>query len=140
MRALQIASEFTYPATAITSASTPVLLVAANVGSVFGGQEAVPGEDIAFSSSGSGVIAIELEGVTTTVGDTVNVQSSVNYYSTAGAAATYQTVKTVTLPALTTKSKTIFVDRALLGEAVRISITALGSVGVGTVSVYLLTT
>lgn len=138
MRAIQICSEFTYPATAITTASAAVLLAAANVGSVYAGQEATPGEDMAFPTTGSCVAAIELEGVTSTAGDTINVQASQNYYAVSGSSPTYVTTKTATLPALTTKSKTIFLDRVGLGEAVRISITAVGAIGVGTVSAYLL--
>lgn len=139
MRALQIVSEFTYPVTAITSPSSAVVLIAAEVGSQLPlGDEAVPGEDMGFPSSGSCVVAVELEGVTAPAGDTINIQTSNNYYAQLGGSPTYATVKTITLPALTTKSKTIFVDRVPLGEAVRLSITAAGTTGVGTVSAYLL--
>ena len=138
MRALQLLSEFTYPTTATTSNANAVVFTAANVGSVFGGQESVPGEDMGFPSSGSGVVAIELEGVTAAAGDTINVQVSNNYYLDSGSGETFTTVKTVTLPALTTKSKTIFVDRVPWGEAVRLSITTTGVTGVGTVSAYAL--
>jgi hypothetical protein len=138
MRALQLLSEFAYPATATTSNANAVVFTAANVGSVFGGQESVPGEDMGFPSSGSGVVAVELEGVTAAAGDTITIQVSNNYYLDSGSGETFTTVKTVTLPALTTKSKTIFVDRVPWGEAVRVSITTTGATGAGTVSAYAL--
>jgi hypothetical protein len=139
MRAKLLVSEFAYPTTATTSNSTPILLTAANVGSVYGGQAAVPGEDMGFPSSGSAVVAVELEGVTCAAADVINIQASTNYYADSGAGETFVTTGTTgALSALTTKSKTIFVDALSLGEAVRISITTNGVTGVGTVSAYLL--
>lgn len=138
MRALQILSEFAYPTTATTSNSNAVVLTAANVGSVFGGQAAVPGEDMAFPSGGTPVVAVELEGVTAAAGDTINVQVSNNYYLDAGSGETFVTQKTITLPVLVTKSKTFFLDRVQMGEAVRLSITTTGTTGLGTVSAFLL--
>lgn len=138
MRALQILSEFTYPTTATTSNSNAVVLTAANVGSVFGGQASVPGEDMAFPSGGTPVVAVELEGVTAAAGDTINVQVSNNYYLDAGSGETFVTQKTITLPVLVTKSKTFFLDRVQMGEAVRLSITTTGTTGLGTVSAFLL--
>jgi hypothetical protein len=138
MRALLLVSEFTYPTTATTSNTTPILLTAANVGSVYGGQSAVPGEFTVFSSSGSGVCAIELEGVTSAAGDTIAVQVSNNYYADSGSGESFTASQTYTLPALTTKSKTIFLDKVNFGEAVRLSITTTGTSGAGTVSAYLL--
>jgi|GEM_PF-5256194 len=139
MRALQIVSEFAYPATATTSASSAIVLTAGEIGTQLPlGDEAVPGEDMGFPSSGSCVCAVELEGVTSNAGDTVNVQTSNNYYANLGGTPTYATVKSVTITGLTAKSKTLFLDRAPLGEAVRISITTTSTAGAGTVSAYLL--
>lgn len=141
MRALSIVREFTYPATAITSNSSAIVLTATEVGTQLpDGDESVPGEDMGFPSSGSGVVVVDLEGVTSAAGDTINVQTSNNYYANLGGSPTYATVKTITLPALTTKSTAYYVDRCPLGEAVRISITATGTTGTGTVSATILTT
>ncbi len=139
MRALLLASEIAFTANSTTH-STPILLVAAAIGSVFAGDEAVPGEDMGFPSSGNAVVAIELEGVTSGSGDTIIVESSQNYYSDSGSGETFTTVATFTPGALTTKSKTAFLDRVPLGEAVRISTISTHTAGTGTVSAYLLST
>ncbi|MDE2098507.1 MAG: hypothetical protein KGL39_14735 [Patescibacteria group bacterium] len=139
MRAKLLANELAVPATATTAYSTPVLLTAANVGSVYGGDEAVPGEDLAFSSSGSGVVAVHLEGATFAAGDTVFVQVSNNYYADGGSGETWTTVATATPGALTTKSKPLYLDRVPFGEAMRLGITTTGATGVGSVSADILT-
>ncbi len=140
MRALLLASEIAFTANSTTH-STPILLVAAGVGSDFAGDEAVPGEDMGFPSSGTAVVALSLEGVSNSTSGTVIVEASQNYYSDSGSGETFTTVATYTLGALTTKSKTVFLDRVPLGEAVRISTVSVHTADAGgTVSAYLLST
>ena len=137
MRALLLASEIAFTANTTTH-STPILLVAAGVGSVFAGDEAVPGEDMGFPSSGTAVVAIELEGVTSGTSDTIIVEASQNYYSDSGSGESFATVATYTLGSLTSKSKTVFLDRVPLGEAVRLSVVSAHTGDTGTASAYLL--
>lgn len=137
MRALLLTLGMTYPVTAITGTSTPILLVAAPVGSVFAGDEAVPGEDMGFPSSGNAVVEVYLEAATTAAGDTINVQTSQNYYADSGSGETFTTVATITPGVLTTSWRSFALDRVPLGEAVRLSITATGTTGAGKVSAYL---
>src|SRR5579863_8302592 len=100
MRSLLVTLGMTYPTTATTANSTPVLLTAANVGSVYGGQAAVPGEDMGFPSSGNAVLEVSLEAATTAAGDTINFQVSNNYYADSGSGETFTTVATITPGAL----------------------------------------
>lgn len=138
MRALLICSELAITANATTT-STPILLVAAAVGSVFAGDEKVPGEDLAFSSSGSGVVALSLEGATFSgTTSTIVVKTSQNYYADSGSGETFTVAATYTPSALTTKSKTVYLDRVPLGEAVEISVISAHTGELGTVSAYLL--
>lgn len=139
MRALLLTLGMTYPTTAITGTSTPILLVAAAIGSVFAGDEAVPGEDMGFPSSGTAVVEVSLEAVTSVAGDTINVQVSNNYYLDSGSGETFTTVATITPGGLGANSwRSYFLDRVPLGEAMRLSITATGTTGLGKVSAYLL--
>lgn len=137
MRSLLLASEVAYTANSTVN-STPILLIAANVGSVYGGQAAVPGEDIAFSSDGTACVAIALEGVTSGAGDTINVQVSNNYYADSGSGESFTTAKSFSPGSLSTKSKTVYLDRVQLGEAVRLQTISTHTGAVGTVSAYLL--
>jgi hypothetical protein len=137
MRALLVCSELSVSANS-TVHSTPILLVAGAVGSVFAGDEAVPGEDMAFPSSGSCVVAVSLEGVTSGSGDSLTVDASVNYYSDSGSGETFTASKTYTPGTLSAKSKTVFLDQVALGEAIRVSYTSTHSSGAGTITAYLL--
>lgn len=137
MRSKLLASELAYTANATVN-STPILLVAAAVGSVFAGDEAVPGEDMAFPSSGSGVVAVSLEGVTSGAGDSINVQVSNNYYADSGSGESFSTSASYTPGALTTTSKTIYLDNVPFGEAMRLQNISTHTAGAGKTSAYLL--
>lgn len=123
-----------------TNTSTPVLLVAAAVGSVFAGDEAIPGEDMAFPSSGNAVLALEFNGVTLTLADTIVVNTSNNYYADSGSGETWVAQYTYTVPSagLSGYSVTKFIDKFPLGEAIEVVITSGHSSGAGSISAYLL--
>ncbi len=139
MRAKTICTSLAVSANA-TATSTPVLLVAAPVGSKFAGQEAVPGEDMAFPSSGNAVLALVFEGVTLTLADTIVVNVSNNYYADSGSGETFTAAYTYTVASagLSSYSSTHFVDQVALGEAIEVAITSGHSSGAGSVSAYLL--
>lgn len=137
MRSKLLASDLAVTANAAAH-STPILLVAAAVGSVFAGQEAVPGEDMAFPSSGSGVVALSLEGVTFGSGDTITVDVSNNYYADSGSGESFTVSATYTPGALTSISKTVFLDNVPYGEAMRVTVNSTHSTGAGKVTAYLL--
>lgn len=122
--------------------STPILLIAAGVGSsgYAGGDAAVPGEDMGFPSSGTAVLALSLNGVSLEAGDTIVLYGSNNYYVDAGSGETFTALATYTHP--TTESSVllsgvIFIDRVPLAEALQLKITNAAG-GLGQVSAYLL--
>jgi len=121
-----------------TANSTPILLVAAPVGSVFAGDEAVPGEDMGFPSSGNAVVAVALEGATFGAGDSINIQVSNNYYADSGSGETFTTVATISPGALTTSNREYYLDRVSLGEAMRVQVISTHTSGTGKVTAYLL--
>lgn len=139
MRSLQLALGFTYPTTATTTYSTPILLTGANAGSVYAGAEAVPGEDMGFPSSGNACVNIDLEGVNTNgASDMILIQVSNNYYADSGSGETFTTVASITPGSLTGSNRSYYLDRVPLGEAVRVGVTATGTGGAGKVTAYLL--
>ena len=142
MRALKVADAFACVANASTY-STPVVLVAGFVGSPAGNDQAVPGEDLGFPSSGNAVLACYLSGVTlASTGSTLVYQTSVNYYSAtvAGTSVTYTTQETILNGANDVSALTDvqFIDRVPLGEAVRVGWISTHSSDAGSVSAYLL--
>ncbi len=139
MRAKTICTDLAVSANG-TATSTPILLVAAPVGSVFAGDEAVPGEDMAFPSSGTAVVALVFEGVTLTLADTVQVLVSQNYYADSGSGETFVASYTYTVPSagLSSYNATKFIDQVALGEAVEVKIVSGHTSGAGSISAYLL--
>lgn len=128
--------------------STPILLIAANVGSYWAGDQAVPGEDMGFPSSGNAVVAVVLDDVAMAAGDTIKVLTSNNYYADDGSGETFAAVATftatTTYPGGTVGTPgsgahtTIFLDRVPLGEAMEVSLTLAGCSDGGSFSAYLL--
>lgn len=139
MRAKTIVADLAIVANSTTT-STPILLVAAPVGSVFAGDEAVSGEDMAFPSSGNAVLALVFDEVTLSLADTVAVLTSVNYYADSGSGETFTAQYTYTVPSagITAYSSTKFVDKLPLGEAIEVSVVSGHSSGAGSISAYLL--
>jgi hypothetical protein len=142
MRSKMICQAFAPTATS-TSSSTPILLIAGGHFANYGDSN-VPGEDMAFPSSGSAVVALVLSDLTLTAADTIAVQVSTNYFSDSGSGETFANAKngvftaTTTFPGASALDTTIFLDNVSLGEAVRITVTAAGTVTGGLVSAYLL--
>ena len=123
-----------------SAVSSAILLIAGYTGSQVG--EAVPGEDLAFSSSGSAVVAISYNAAILESGDTIALFGSNNYYSDSGSGETFSALGTYTWPtAESSVSQTgvVFLDRVPLAEAVYVKVTAAGASASGTVTVTLLT-
>lgn len=128
-----------------SSSSSNILLVAAPTGTFAAGagEQKKPGEDMAFPSSGSAVVALILQGLELEVGDTIQVMASNNYFLDSGSGETFTAVGTytqATSDASTVLNTTVFLDNVSLGEAMYVKITSAGAVGgaVGQVSAYLL--
>jgi hypothetical protein len=131
-----------------TATSTPILLVAANVGSYWAGDQAVPGEDMGFPSSGNCVVVVNLSQVVMAAGDTIVIKTSNNYYADDGSGESFSAVATFTATttfpggtagaAFEGSNTDIYFDRVPLGEAMEISITLAGSADNGSLSAYLL--
>jgi len=133
------------PTATSTSSSTPILLIAGGHFVNYGDSN-VPGEDMAFPSSGTAVVALVLSDLTLQAADTIAVQVSQNYYADSGSGETFANAKnglftaTTTFPGATALDTTIYLDNVSLGEAVRITVTAAGTVTGGQISAYLLNT
>jgi hypothetical protein len=129
-----------------SSVSSPITLIALPVGTYAAGpgEEKVPGEDMAFSSGGSAVVALCLQGLELEAGDSIQVMASNNYYADSGSGETFTAVGTytqATSDASTVFNGVVFLDKVNLGEAMYVKITSAGTAGgaVGQVSAYLLT-
>lgn len=123
---------------ASSAISSAILLIAGYTGSQVG--EAVPGEDLAFSSSGSCVLCLSFDAVILEGGDTIALYGSNNYYSDSGSGETFSALATYTWPSTESsvaQSGVAFVDKVPLAEAVYIKITNAAS-GAGSVSAWLL--
>jgi hypothetical protein len=144
MRSKMICQGFAVTANS-TSSSTPILLIAGGHFVNYGDSN-VPGEDMAFPSSGAAVVALVLSDVVLSAGDTIAVQVSQNYFADSGSGETFANAKngvftaTTAFPGATAglDSTTIFLDNVSLGEAVRVTVTSSITAGAGAVSAYLL--
>ena len=121
-----------------TATSTPILLIAGGHFKNYGDSN-VPGEDMAFPSSGNAVVALSLSVFTLASGGSVVVQTSNNYFSDSGSGETFATVATYA-PAggITSDSEVVFLDKVPLGEAVQVVITSVLTADTGKVTATLL--
>lgn len=122
-----------------TATSTPILLIAGNVGSFWAGDQSVPGEDMGFPSSGSCVVALSLQDVSLESGGEINVLTSNNYYADDGSGESFSIVASYNPSGgLSSAYQTVFLDRVPLGEAVELQIVSVHTADAGYVTAYLL--
>jgi hypothetical protein len=125
-----------------SAVSSAILLIAGYIGTVVG--EAVPGEDMAFASDGTCVLALSLNSVVLESGDTIALYGSNNYYLDSGSGETFAALATYTWPTAESsvaESGVVFIDRVPLAEAVYLRIQSAntgGGTSSGDVSAYLL--
>lgn len=145
MRAKSLCTQLAVSGGASTS-STPILLIAGGHFAAYGDSN-VPGEDMAFPSSGNAVVALSLEaaadstgsGFSLTSGGSIFIQTSNNYYSDSGSGETFATVATYAPSGgITGVGHVVFLDKVPLGEAVLVKITSVVTADVGYVTATLL--
>ena len=143
MRALALCTSLAVSG-AGTVTSTPILLIAGGHFANYGDSN-VPGEDMAFPSSGTAVVALSIMAQSAATGDlltsgaSINILTSNNYFKDSGSGETFASVASYA-PAggISTKTPTVFLDRVPLGEAVCVQIVSVTTADTGFVTAYLL--